>query len=117
MPSPRPHLRARRGLTAAALVLALIVALAVPGAAQTAPTQPGSLGPSDTHAYVQHVHQLFLGRAATVAEVGELSHLVHAAGPTALTSRLALSREWAGVRIDDLYRRVLGRAPEPGGQA
>lgn len=110
----RPPCRARRAL--ACLTASLLLG-AAPAAAQSAPTQPGSLGPSDTHTYVQHVHGLFLGRAATGTEAADLAHVVHAAGPAALTSRLALSPEWAGVRIDDLYRRILGRAPETGGQA
>ena len=63
------------------------------------------------------MHQLFLQRAATNDEARTLAHLVHLSGPTALTARLALSPEWAGVRIDELYRNVLGREPEPGGQA
>jgi len=104
---------------AAAVVLG---SLGVPSAGQTAspspaPTYPGSLGPAPTHQYVDDVHRLFLGRAPSAAEAADLAHLVHAAGPLALTTRLALSAEWAGVRIDDLYRRILGRAPEPGGQS
>jgi len=85
-------------------------------AAADTPTLPGSVGPAPTHAYVGHVHQLFLGRDASAAEVGELADVVHTAGATALTSRLALSPEWAGVRVDDLYRTILGREPESGGQ-
>lgn len=118
MPLLRPSSRATRGL-AGLVVLVLLAAGAwtAPAGAQAAPTHPGSLGPSDTHAYVQHVHGLFLGRSASDAEAADLAHIVHVAGPTGLTARLALSPEWAGVRIDDLYRRILGRAPEPGGQA
>jgi len=104
-------------LLAAAVVLG---SLGLPTAAQTtspAPTYPGSLGPAPTHQYVDDVHRLFLGRSPTAAEAAEVVHLVHAAGPGALTTRLALSAEWAGVRIDELYRRIFGRAPEPGGQA
>lgn len=108
-------------LRIASLVASLLLgSLAAPGAAQTpvpAPTYPGSLGPAPTHQYVDDVHRLFLGRSPTAPEAADLAHLVHAAGPGALTTRLALSTEWAGVRIDDLYRRVLGRAPEPGGQS
>jgi hypothetical protein len=99
---------------AAAVVLA---APAAPVAADHAPTYPGSLGPAPTHQYVDAVHRLFLGRAPGHAEAADLAHLVHAAGPGALTTRLALSREWAGARIDELYRQVLGRAPEPGGES
>jgi D-alanyl-D-alanine carboxypeptidase/Domain of unknown function (DUF4214) len=113
----RPSSRASRGL--ACLVVAVLLAAGVwnaPAGAQVAPTHPGSLGPSGTDAYVQHVHDLFLGRSATGAEVADLAHVVHVAGPAALTTRLALSPEWAGARIDELYRRVLGRDPEPGGQ-
>lgn len=80
-------------------------------------TLAGSLGPAPTDDYVQHLHQIFLGRTATASELADLAHVVHAEGPAALSSRLALSPEWAGVRIDELYRGILGRAPEPGGQA
>ncbi|MCO8128021.1 DUF4214 domain-containing protein [Acidimicrobiia bacterium EGI L10123] len=118
MPLPRPRSRVRRGLGAFVVAVVLgTTAGALPVAAEDAPTDPGSLGPGPTHAYVQRVHELFLGRPATGAEATELAHVVHVAGPAALTGRLALSPEWAGVRIDDLYRDVLGRAPEPGGQA
>jgi hypothetical protein len=118
VPFPRPRSRARRGL--GAFVVAVLLGCAWwagPAGAQEAPTHPGSLGPSPTHAFVQRVHELFLGRPATAAETAELAHLMHVDGPAALTGRLALSPEWAGVRIDDLYRTVLGRAPDPGGQA
>lgn len=118
MPCRRWGPRRRRRLAAFVAVVLLGAAGSAPATgADEAATPPGSLGPGPTATYVQHVHHLFLGRSATAAEVAELSHLVHAAGPAALTSRLALSPEWAGVRIDDLYRRVLGRAPEPGGTA
>lgn len=101
---------------------AVLGSLGVPSVAQTppppdAPTYPGSLGPAPTHHYVDDVHRLFLGRAPSAPEAAEAAHLVHASGTGALTTRLALSAEWSGVRIDDLYRRILGRAPEPGGQA
>jgi len=102
---------------AAAVALLLGALLGPTAAATTAPTLPGSLGPSATHRYVAVVHELFLGRAPTASEAGDLAHVVHADGPVALTRRLALSPEWAGVRIDELYREVLGRAPEPGGQS
>lgn len=116
---------ASRSTTGARLLIGTLVAAlllvgswsGVPAGAQTAPTQPGSLGPSHTHAYVQAVHQLFLGRAATSAEAGSLAHLVHRDGPVALTTRLAVSPEWAGLRIDDLYRRILRRAPDAGGRS
>ncbi|MFP5578729.1 MAG: DUF4214 domain-containing protein [Acidimicrobiia bacterium] len=102
---------------AVAVSVLFAVGASPPVAAQSEPVQPGSLGPSATHAYVRHVHDLFLGRSPEVTELADLSHVVHAAGPAGLTSRLALSPEWAGVRIDDLYHRILGRAAEPGGQA
>lgn len=117
MPAPRPGVRLLLGVLVAATVLVPPAWAAPPAGAQTAPTQPGSLGPSRTHAYVQTVHRLFLGRAATASEAAELGHLVHRDGTVALTTRLALSPEWAGRRIDDLYRRILGRAPDPGGRA
>jgi poly-gamma-glutamate synthesis protein (capsule biosynthesis protein) len=119
MSRPRRSLGARRRLRAAFVVVVLLGtgAWVGPAAAQEAPTHPGSLGPAPTHSYVQRVHQLFLDRTASPAEARDLAHLVHVGGPAALTSRLALSPEWAGTRIDDLYRTVLGRSPDPGGQA
>jgi hypothetical protein len=102
---------------AVAVALLLAAGTAPAGADPAAPTFPGSIGPAPTHHYVDAVHRLFLGRAPTPAEAASHAHLVHAVGPGALTTRLALSEEWAGVRIDDLYRRVLGRSPEPGGRA
>lgn len=108
-------------LVAAALAVVAFVPTA-PVAAEShevAPqrTLPGSLGPAPTDAYVQRVHLLFLGRPADAGELPGLAHVVHTEGPAALTRRLALSPEWAGVRIDELYRDVLGREPDPGGQA
>jgi hypothetical protein len=118
VPFPRPSgARRRLGAFVVAVLVATAAGASSPVGAEPAPTAPGSLGPSITHGYVQHVHRLFLGREASASEAAALAYLVHAAGPTALTERLALSPEWAGVRIDDLYRRILGRAPEPGGQA
>jgi len=102
---------------AAAIALLVGALLAPASSTAPAPTLPGSIAPSATHRYVAVVHELFLGRAPSSAEAADLAHVVHAGGPGALTTRLALSREWAGVRIDELYREVLGRAPEPGGQA
>lgn len=118
MPFPRPRSRARRRL--GAFVVAVLAGCAwsiAPAGAQEVPTQPGSLGPAPTHAFVQQVHQLFLGRAATAAEAAELAHLMHVGGPAALTGRLALSSEWAGVRVEGLYRTILGRSPDAGGRA
>lgn len=102
---------------AAAVALLVATVLGPTVSATTAPTLPGSIAPSATHRYVTEVHELFLGREPSPAEAADLAHLVHAGGTTALTTRLALSPEWAGVRIDELYRRILRRPPEPGGQA
>lgn len=107
----------------AALLLALTLAAGEPALAQSevemppVRTLPGSLGVAPTDQYVQRVHLLFLGRPASLGELPGLAHVVHRDGPAALTRRLALSPEWAGVRIDELYRSILGREPDPGGQA
>lgn len=106
------------------LVLVATAALLVGGGGTTAgaeappaPTSPGSLGPAPSHEYVQAVHRLFLGRYASGVEARALVDVVHHAGPHGVTTRLALSPEWAGVRIDELYRRILGRAADQDGRA
>lgn len=104
-------------LAAAAALLAGTGWTTAAAEAPPAPTSPGSLGPAPSHDYVQEVHLLFLGRHASASEARSLVDLLHHAGPHAVTTRLALSPEWAGVRIDELYRRILGRAPDDGGRA
>lgn len=113
----------RLTVTVAAAVVAVTLVAGTPASAQSevemppVRTLPGSLGVAPTDQYVQRVHLLFLGRAATMGELPGLAHVVHRDGSAALTRRLALSPEWAGVRIDELYRSILGREPDPGGQA
>ncbi|MFP5322045.1 MAG: DUF4214 domain-containing protein [Acidimicrobiia bacterium] len=109
-------MRIARILAAVAGLLLAVLPAPASTAAEAPAALPGSIGPAPSQQYVQVVHRLFLGRDASPAELGSAAHVLHAAGPVALTGRLALSAEWAGLRIDELYRRVLGREPEPGGR-
>ncbi len=67
--------------------------------------------------YVDAVHQLFLQRPATSAELITWCDTVVSDGRKSLTSALSVSDEWAGVQIDDLYRKILDRGPDPQGRA
>ncbi len=66
--------------------------------------------------YIERVHQVFLGRSASVAEVCEWIDEVGAQQRHLLTESLVVSPEWAGVMIDDLYRSALGREADAGGR-
>lgn len=105
-----------RVLAAGALVLGLVASDVGPVLAAGQDPLPGALGPAPTDQYVDAAHLLFLGRSATDAELARWRHLVHQHGPGSLTAVLATSREWAGTRIDELYRSVLGREPDGGGR-
>ena len=66
--------------------------------------------------YVDAVHRLFLGRAASRSDVDRWSPAVAGGDRGRLTSALAVSNEWAGSRVAELYRTILGREPDAGGQ-
>lgn len=69
-------------------------------------------------AYVDAVYQLFLQRPASDAErAGAASALAQGTSRYTLTSGLALSPEWAGVEIDDLYPIVFSRPSDAGGRS
>lgn len=66
--------------------------------------------------YIGAVHQLFLGRAATSGDQARWCDSVTRGDLRSITSTLSVSSEWAGTRIDDLYRRILGREPDARGR-
>lgn len=102
---------ARLRLVPAALAVALLVpVLAVAGA------PPAGADTDAARAYVDATHQLFLERGPTEDESSRWSATVALGDRTALTRALAASDEWAGSRVDHLYRTVLGRPSEPGGR-
>ncbi len=67
--------------------------------------------------YVDAVHQLFLQRPATSSELIQWCDKVVSGGRKTLTNALSVSDEWAGVQIDDLYRKILGREADASGRA
>jgi SpoIID/LytB domain protein len=67
--------------------------------------------------YVDDVHQLFLGRSATSTETQQWCRPVRDGDRHGLTQALSVSDEWAGVQIDQLYRKILGRPADAGGRA
>lgn len=100
----------------AALVAILAIAALAPATA-SAETLPGAIGASPTIDYVRTVHRLFLGRDPSAAEIDRWTPVVDDGHRDVLTSALATSDEWAGVRVDDLYRRILGRAADADGRS
>lgn len=100
----------------AALLTALALVVGAPSTA-AAETLAGAVGPAPTVDYLHAVHRLFLGRSPTSTEVGRWVPVVHDGHRQTLTDHLASSDEWAGVRVDELYRRVLGRAADAEGRA
>jgi uncharacterized protein YkwD len=67
--------------------------------------------------YTDAVHQRFLGRSATSGELSFWSSAVAGGNRGALTRALSLSDEWAGSRVAELYRTILGRDAEAAGRA
>ena len=103
-------------------LVAAAVAVAVAVAGATGPSAAGELGgaavrPAPSRQYVDALYGLFLDRAPTVAELDAGSAMVHRGPRSALTHRLASSGEWAGDRVDELYRTVLHRPADPAGRA
>lgn len=67
--------------------------------------------------YIDSLHRLFLKRSATSAEKQRWASAVQSGNRAALANALAVSNEWAGVRINDLYKTVLGRDADASGRA
>jgi hypothetical protein len=68
-------------------------------------------------AYIDDVHELFLGRSATGADTERWCRPVRDGDRHGLTRALSVSDEWAGVQIDQLYRKILGRPADAEGRA
>ena len=100
---------------AAAVAVALAVIGSPPAGADADALQAGSVAPAPVVAHVHALHRTFLGRDARTDELAPAAFTVHRHGPAALARSLATSPEWAGTRIAELYQRVLGREPDPGG--
>jgi SpoIID/LytB domain protein len=68
-------------------------------------------------AYVDAVYQLFLQRGPNTSErSAAVAELIDGGSRYGLTSSLALSPEWAGVEIDDLYPIVFSRPADDQGR-
>ncbi|MGK2928838.1 MAG: DUF4214 domain-containing protein [Acidimicrobiales bacterium] len=107
-----------RARCAGALAAILLVVSSVAATSSaSAGTEPGAIGEAPTARYLDAAFRLFLGRAPSAAEVDSWSIVVHRGDLLAVTRSLAASDEWAGQRVDDLYRTVLGRTAEPVGRA
>jgi len=104
--------RTRAALTSIALAIALLGPLLA-----VVPAPPAGADTDAARAYVEATHRLFLGRDPTGDESSRWAATVALGDREALTRALAASDEWAGSRVDQLYRSVLGRPSEPGGRA
>ena len=72
---------------------------------------------SSTVKYLDAVYNLFVKRNATSTEDAKWADEVQSGNRAAVTRALAVSDEWAGVRVNDLYRKVLGRDADSSGRA
>ncbi len=97
-------------------VIALIVGLLLAAAWPLAPAGAQEPATDPDAVWIDEVFGLFLGRAATEPEHARWGPTVELGHRHALTRSLSVSDEWAGVRIDDLYRTVLGRPADAGGR-
>ncbi len=71
----------------------------------------------ENEAYVEALHQLFLGRTAEPAELRQAVGTLARDGRYGVANELSVSDEWAGRQIDLLYQTALGRASDVGGRA
>ena len=71
---------------------------------------------ANTAKYINSVYQLFVGRSASNYEKTYWAPHVQSGNRKAVTNALAVSNEWAGVRVNDLYLTVLGRNADVGGR-
>lgn len=62
--------------------------------------------------YIHAVHELFVNRPATGGEIDRWCASVQRGDRAALTDSLSVSREWAGVQIEELYLKILGRSAD-----
>lgn len=67
--------------------------------------------------YINAVYELFVRRTATADEIDRHCGAVQAGERSSLTKALAVSDEWAGVQINQLYRKILGRDADAAGRS
>lgn len=67
--------------------------------------------------YIDATYELFLGRGASPGEIEGWCPAVRAGARDQLTSALSVSDEWAGVQIEGLYRKILGREADASGRS
>ena len=72
---------------------------------------------SQTANYIDAVYQLFAGRTASSGEKTAWAPAVQSGNRKALTSALSVTDSWAGVRVNDLYRKILGRSADAAGRS
>ncbi len=81
------------------------------------PVVSSAFAASDVGRYLSAVVELFLGRPPTAADYDHWEgRYTYGGGRSAVTEGLARSEEWAGQRIDVLYRDVLGRSADAEGR-
>ncbi len=78
--------------------------------------RPG-LETSDLGKVVKAEHQLFLQSSTTGADFDRWYYRAERNGRVDASLGMARSDEYAGLIVDDLYRRVLNREPDPAGRA
>lgn len=67
--------------------------------------------------YIDAAYELFLRRGATPTDIDRWCGTVRVGGRDQLTSALSVSDEWAGVQINGLYRKILGRDADASGRS
>jgi len=72
---------------------------------------------SQTTSYIDAVYKLFVDRTATSGEKSAWGPSVQSGNRKALTSALSVSDQWAGTRISELYREILGRDADAAGRS
>lgn len=116
-------MRIRGALLALVVLLPLLGVAGSAGPASAETTTEGSGdGPGeepgdDAAAYIGSVFELFLDRPATAEDVERWRPTAEWGDRSALTGALAVSDEWAGTRVDELYTAILGRPSDPAGRA
>lgn len=103
-------------VTFVALLVSLVATLLSPApvAGETPPVDEDHV-PSEVRGYLEAVFELFLDRPPSDDDVQRWRPTAEWGGRSALTGALAVSDEWAGTRVDDLYVRILGRESDQAG--
>lgn len=87
------------------------------GSLPTGSSSASTVVTSQTARYIDAVYDLFVGRTATSGEKAGWAPHVQSGNRKALTSALSVSDQWAGTRINDLYRKILGRDADAAGRS